>query len=166
MHASSPSLMDPPSTRSRVQSIASTLSNEVDPLVLRPTSTRGSSIRPVSQSDEEGDLGTLNIPPPPEYDHLDWGEAPAYESPVNPRDEQQLPGIMRLPSIHVNIGSPITFSPITPTAPQAPEESSPNPSTAPTSTEVTEPLPTSATTLDSTHANSQGPTTRHASASG
>lgn len=165
MHASSPSLVDPPSTRSRVQSIASTLSNEVDPLVLRPTSTHGSSIRPVSQSDEEGDLGTLNIPPPPEYDHLDWGEAPAYESPVNPRDEQQLPGIMRLPSIHVNIASPITFSPITPTAPQVPEESIPNPPTPPTSTEVTEPLPASSTALDSTPANSQGPTTGHASAS-
>jgi hypothetical protein len=165
MHASSPSLMDPPSTRSRVQSIASTLSNEVDPLVLRPTSTRGSSIRPVSQAEEEGDLGTLNIPPPPEYDHLDWGEAPAYESPVNPRDEQQLPGIMRLPSIHVNISSPITFSPVAPTASQTLEESIPNPPTPPTSTEVTEPLPTSTTALDSTPANSQGPATGHATSS-
>lgn len=151
MHASSPSLMDSPSTRSRVQSFASTLSNEVDPLVLHPTSTRGSSIRPVSQAAEEGDLGTLNIPPPPDYDHLDWGEAPAYESPVNQRDEQQLPGIIRLPSIHVNIASPITFSPDTPTRSQAP----------PTPTEATEPSPTTTTASDSAVTSSE----RHTSAS-
>lgn len=155
MHASSPSLIDPPSNRSRVQSFASTLSNEVDPLGLRPTSTRESSIRPVSQAVEEGDLGTLNIPPPPEYDHLDWGEAPAYESPVNQQDERQLPTIMRLPSIHVNISSPITFSPITPTGSRVP----------PTPTEATDPGPASTTASDGSDgvaaASSETPTTGH-----
>ncbi|CEJ55577.1 hypothetical protein PMG11_01828 [Penicillium brasilianum] len=161
MHASSPSLMDPPSNRSGVQSFASTLSNEGDPLVLRPTSTRGSSTQSMPQAVEEGDLGTLNIPPPPEYDHLDWGEAPAYESPTNPRDEQQLPGILRLPSIHVNIASPITFSPVTPTAPQALEELLPNPPNPATPTAATEPT----TESDNASANNQGPTTGHVSTS-
>lgn len=77
---------EPSSVDSRVQSVASSimsqssLGTEHEPLTLASTTSHGSS-RPVSQSDE-GDLGTLNIPPPPEYDHLEWGDAPAYQSPV------------------------------------------------------------------------------------
>ncbi|EPS30562.1 hypothetical protein PDE_05514 [Penicillium oxalicum 114-2] len=117
MHASSPSLTTIPTTRSQVQSYASTMSNEADPLVLRPVSTQASSIRPISAAVEEGDLGAFNMPPPPDYDHLDWGEAPAYESPVNQRNESRLPEITRLPSIHINIASPTTSSPVAPTSP-------------------------------------------------
>lgn len=111
VNASSPSLADPMSLASRVQSFASsimtaeTAGTETDPLVLGPTSTRGSS-RPTSQT-EEGDLGAFNIPPPPDYDHLHWGDAPAYDGPVSDRDEQP-----HLPSIHVDVASPI--SPVTP----------------------------------------------------
>lgn len=121
---------DPSSFNSRVQSVASSISEstatELDPLA--PSSTRGSS-RPVSQNDEE-DLGTLNIPPPPEYDHLDWGDAPAYQSPTTERSGQQLPAINRLPSIHVNLPSPMAVSPITPTQNQFPSIDE-NQSTAP-----------------------------------
>ncbi|KAJ5367490.1 hypothetical protein N7541_001431 [Penicillium brevicompactum] len=121
---------DPSSFNSRVQSVASSISEstatELDPLA--PSSTRGSS-RPVSQNDEE-DLGTLNIPPPPEYDHLDWGDAPAYQSPTTERSGQQLPTINRLPSIHVNLPSPMAVSPITPTQNQFPSIDE-NQSTAP-----------------------------------
>ncbi|KAJ5733203.1 hypothetical protein N7533_013650 [Penicillium manginii] len=67
------------------------------------------------QTDEQ-DIGNLNIvPPPPEYDHLEWGDAPAYESPTRERAEQSnrpAPLLTRLPSIHVNIASPITMSPV------------------------------------------------------
>lgn len=115
--SSAPSF-DPSSFNSRVQSVASsimsesTAATELDPLA--PTTTQGSS-RPASQTDE-GDLGTLNIPPPPEYDHLDWGDAPAYQSPVTEQTGYtQLPAINRLPSIHVNLPSPISISPVTPT---------------------------------------------------
>ncbi|KAJ5681904.1 uncharacterized protein N7477_001844 [Penicillium maclennaniae] len=87
--SASPSLMDQPSMRSRVQSIASSIMTastaltEIDPLALRPTSTHRSSrptsmhfsSRPVSVAQpEEGDLGTLGIPPPPDYEHLRLGQ--------------------------------------------------------------------------------------------
>lgn len=106
---------------SRVQSMASSITTldtgatDLDPLTLVPTVTQGSS-RPSSQF-EEADLGSINIPPPPEYDHLDWGDAPAYESPIRTQANDQFinqtrptVGISRLPSIRVDIASPITFS--------------------------------------------------------
>jgi hypothetical protein len=109
---------DPSSFNSQNQSVASsimsesTAATELDPLA--PTTTHGSS-RPVSQHDE-ADLGALNIPPPPEYDHLDWGDAPAYQSPVTEQSEcSHLPAINRLPSIHVNLPTPMSDSPVTPT---------------------------------------------------
>ncbi|CAG8888304.1 unnamed protein product [Penicillium egyptiacum] len=115
---------EPSSLDSRGQSIASSItseshhSTELERLTLAPTTTHGSS-RPVSQTDD-GDLGTLNIPPPPDYEYLDWGDAPAYQSPVTEQNEQarQLPPIDRLPSIHVNLPSPMTVSPVTPTQSQ------------------------------------------------
>lgn len=129
LNTSSPSLADPSSMHSRVESMASsimtadTAATEIDQWGLRPTSTRGSG-RPVSQADEE-DIGTSNIvPPPPEYDYLDWGDAPAYESPIRERaaESERLPPLLtRLPSIHVNISSPITISPVTPTGPHSRE---------------------------------------------
>ncbi|KAJ5406395.1 hypothetical protein N7465_007679 [Penicillium sp. CMV-2018d] len=93
-------------------------STELERLTLAPTTTQGSS-GPESQTDD-GDLGMLNIPPPPDYEHLDWGDAPAYQSPVTEQNEQarQLPPIDRLPSIHVNLPSPMTVSPVTPTQSQ------------------------------------------------
>jgi hypothetical protein len=78
--SSSSSLMDAPSTNSRVVSFASTLSTEADSLLLHPTSTRASSIRPVSLAHEEGDLGTLNTLPPPDYDHHDWRDRDQVET--------------------------------------------------------------------------------------
>lgn len=132
--SASPPLMDSPSMRERVQSTASSIMTastaltEADPLVLRPTSTHRSSrptsmyfsSRPVSVSQpDESDLGTHNIPPPPEYEHLDWGDAPAYESPARERNTspgpRQLPELARLPSIHINVASPTAVSPVTPT---------------------------------------------------
>ncbi|KAJ5090799.1 hypothetical protein N7532_009483 [Penicillium argentinense] len=119
----SPSLAEPSSMNSRVQSMSSsilttdTAATEIDHWDLHPVSTRGSG-HPTPQN-EEGDIGTLNIvPPPPEYEYLDWGDAPAYESPVRERQEESerlTPLLTRLPSIHVNIASPITISPVTPT---------------------------------------------------
>lgn len=115
---------EPSSLDSRGQSVASSImseshnSTELERLTLAPTTTHGSS-RPASQTDD-GDLGMLNIPPPPDYEHLDWGDAPAYQSPVTEQGEQarQLPPINRLPSIHVNLPSPMTVSPVTPTQSQ------------------------------------------------
>ncbi|OQE22424.1 hypothetical protein PENSTE_c010G02342 [Penicillium steckii] len=128
LDSSSPSLNDN-FMRSRGESMASsimttdTAATEFDHWGLRPTSTRGSS-HPITQPDEE-DITALTVtPPPPEYDHLEWGEAPAYESPIRERredseSERPPPLLTRLPSIHVNLASPISFSPVTPTEPQS-----------------------------------------------
>lgn len=118
--------------RSRVQSMASSIRTvdtgalDLEPLALAPTVTQGSS-RPGSF--EEADLGATAIPPPPEYDHLDWGDAPAYESPIRteanhnfPTSNRPVSGISRLPSIRVDIASPISFSPVSPAASPRPTE--------------------------------------------
>lgn len=126
--ASSPSLMDQQgSFRSRVQSQASSImttetgTTESDPLALRPTSTRGSS-GPISHFGDV-DLGGLTIQPPPEYDHVDWGDAPAYESPIREHNNQShIPSpSSRLPSISIDAASPIAASPATPTTPTMPD---------------------------------------------
>lgn len=169
---------EPSSVDSRGQSGASSFmseshnSTELERLTLAPTTTQGSS-RPLSQTDD-GDLGMLNIPPPPDYEYLDWGDAPAYQSPVTEQNEQarQLPPIDRLPSIHVNLPSPMTVSPVTPTqsqfqsinidGPPTPTERSPGirmvsagSTTSTTSTTTTRGpppiLPDSTTTPESSH---------------
>ncbi|KAJ5163367.1 uncharacterized protein N7500_005197 [Penicillium coprophilum] len=121
-----------------ISSIESHPASELEPISLTPTTTHGSS-RPVSQTDD-GDLGTLNIPPPPDYEHLDWGDAPAYQSPVTEQTDhaRQLPLISRLPSIHVNAPSPMTVSPVTPTRLQFQSIGNDEP---PTPTEQTEQTP-------------------------
>ncbi|KAJ5514341.1 hypothetical protein N7463_003893 [Penicillium fimorum] len=145
---------------SRGQSISSSImsnpATELEPLGLTPTTTHGSS-RPVSQTDD-GDLGTLNIPPPPDYEHLDWGDAPAYQSPVTEQNEhaRQLPMINRLPSIHVNLPSPITVSPVTPTQSQVQSNNNDEP---PTPTEHTSGEHTSGIRMVSAESVT---TTRHA----
>lgn len=62
---------------------------------------------------EAGDVGALQIPPP-QYDNEDWGEAPAYESPIHGHGEHP----MRLPSIHVEAGTPSNSTPVTPVTPR------------------------------------------------
>lgn len=150
----SPALNDRTGSFSRVQSLTSssiltteTGLTEGESLILQPTSTRGSS-RPTSQLEERedeaeggGDLGALNIPPPPDYDHLDWGDAPAYESPVRTRAEESFQPLSiptRLPSIHIDAASPIQVAPTTPTQSHHPE-SEENTPTAPARTSVSEP---------------------------
>ncbi|RJE24025.1 hypothetical protein PHISCL_03619 [Aspergillus sclerotialis] len=117
-----------PSMHSRDDSIASLLSasstSDVDTLHLvssHPQSTRQ------SMSADDGDVGALNIPPP-DYDHLDWGEAPAYTSPIAENSSErsqnlQLPEITPLPAIHVDVASPVNDSPATPTNPHPQNQS-------------------------------------------
>ncbi|OXV11504.1 hypothetical protein Egran_00735 [Elaphomyces granulatus] len=72
----------------------------------------------VSEQDE-GDMGGSRIPPPEYYDHVEWGEAPAYESPVVGRGERapQLPLIQRLPTIRVDVATPENSRPESPVTP-------------------------------------------------
>ncbi|KAJ5610635.1 hypothetical protein N7510_007354 [Penicillium lagena] len=117
--SSNPSLMDPQDATSRVMSFASSIMStstavtDVDPLALGRSTTHGSS-RPLSLADER-DLGTLNIPPPPDYEYLEWGDVPAYDSPVAERTP--LPRtIRRVPSIQVDTPTPRAASPASPSS--------------------------------------------------
>ncbi|KAF7714423.1 Uncharacterized protein PECH_001364 [Penicillium ucsense] len=156
MQESSPSLTTVPTTRSQVQSFASTVSVDADSLALRPVSTHASSVRPVSAVVEEGDLGAFELPPPG-YEQLDWGEAPAYEGPIGqPARESRLPEITRLPSIHINLASPISTSPATPTPAEDVVSQQPNSASGNTAVEA-EVSPETAASRDVTAESSDRP---------
>ena len=67
--------------------------------------------------------------PPPEYEHLQWGDAPAYTSPVVARGEEserrefpatpapELPRLTVLPSIEIETATPGNSAPNTPATP-------------------------------------------------
>jgi hypothetical protein len=78
-----------------------------------PQSTRQSTSGP-----EDGDVGARSIPPPPDYEHLEWGEAPAYEnrSPEGegPASSLRLPDVAPLPAIQIDVASPLSPSPVSP----------------------------------------------------
>ncbi|EEH18126.1 hypothetical protein PABG_00689 [Paracoccidioides brasiliensis Pb03] len=89
--------------------------------------TSGSSLflNPTNQSDHdtprgsitpaETDIGNSNIANPPQYDQLDWGEAPPYQSPVAGRGQgPQPPEITAVPSIEIEIPTPGNSAPVTP----------------------------------------------------
>ncbi|KAF9885828.1 hypothetical protein FE257_012300 [Aspergillus nanangensis] len=112
---------------SSVQSAATGISDsdtltQVDSHAQSTHSTRHSVTEP-----EEGDVGAHVIPPPPDYDNLDWGDAPPYESPVADRGENvpRLRQLTVLPSIQVEAASPVGNTPTTPTNPHHPESNSP-----------------------------------------
>ncbi|KAA8648960.1 hypothetical protein EYZ11_005363 [Aspergillus tanneri] len=75
---------------------------------------------------QEGDVGSLSIPPP-DYEHLDWGDAPPYESPVLDRGERppQLRELTPLPTIQIDMASPASNTPTTPTSHQPGDENRP-----------------------------------------
>ncbi|PLB54644.1 hypothetical protein P170DRAFT_470096 [Aspergillus steynii IBT 23096] len=81
---------------------------------------------------QDGDVGGLSIPPP-DYEHLDWGDAPPYESPVLDRGEQppRLRELTPLPTIHIDAASPVNNTPTTPINHQSIDQNYPpeNPST-------------------------------------
>ncbi|KAI9369766.1 hypothetical protein BJX61DRAFT_536166 [Aspergillus egyptiacus] len=65
-------------------------------------------------SAEDGDVGASNIPPP-DYDHLDWGEAPPYEHPPTDSSNENPPrsrDLTRLPTIQIDVVSPDSNSPV------------------------------------------------------
>lgn len=69
---------------------------------------------------DDGDVGTSQIPPPA-YDEIDWGDAPPYESPVADREEDapRLPTIETLPTIRIDLASPLSSS-VNTSAPNSP----------------------------------------------
>ncbi|KAF7597284.1 hypothetical protein BBP40_008126 [Aspergillus hancockii] len=92
---------------------------------LTPVQSHAASTHSVIPSAGEGDVGNLNIPPP-EYDHLDWGDVPPYESPIAERGCHPL--LLRdltLPTIQIDLASPVNNTPTTPTDPRREDHSSP-----------------------------------------
>ncbi|KAJ5895120.1 hypothetical protein N7495_006811 [Penicillium taxi] len=177
--ASSPSLEDPLTLQLTQQSsfASSTRTTEtyaggteLDPLVLAPTATHESALSSRSILQIEEDLGAQEIPPP-EYDHLDWGDAPAYESPEGPEresleipedsentqvpespfqgrnreprplSETPLPSLS-LPSIHIEVASPV-LSPLTPTVSNTDMDQEPTTSNSPLQSSAAEHIPVS-----------------------
>ncbi|PWY93488.1 hypothetical protein BO94DRAFT_554249 [Aspergillus sclerotioniger CBS 115572] len=78
-----------------------------------------------SPGTDESDVGALHIPPP-EYEDLDWGEAPPYTSPIAETSGHapQLRELTTLPTIHIDVASPISNTPTTPTNPLREEQHS------------------------------------------
>ncbi|OAX80975.1 hypothetical protein ACJ72_04682 [Emergomyces africanus] len=74
-----------------------------------------------STTPAEADIGDSDIPQPPQYDQLEWGDAPAYQSPTLENGQgPQLPPITGLPSIEVEIATPGNSTPVTPVSPLPP----------------------------------------------
>jgi hypothetical protein len=65
--------------------------------------SRSSSVTP---SINTQDTNTTPQGEPPNYDHLAWGDAPPYSSPIRP-NAPQFPSTASVPSIHVTATSPI-----------------------------------------------------------
>ncbi|KAK2761304.1 hypothetical protein FQN54_001826 [Arachnomyces sp. PD_36] len=108
-------------------------------------------------STDVADPSSSSIPPPPDYEALTWGDAPAYESPVvgqgeqrefpptsseepqqqTPRIELELPNLTVLPSIEIEGATPANSAPNTPATPTmraAAEEDSEGATEVPTTT--------------------------------
>lgn len=106
------SMVDTPSIHSRGESYSSASTGTVDPSALTRVHSQThstASTLPSTPGAEEADVGVLSIPPP-EYDHLDWGEAPPYQSPVEERNENTAPlrELTVVPTIHIDAASPIS----------------------------------------------------------
>lgn len=76
---------------------------------------------------DSNDVADASIPPPPDYDDLQWGDAPAYERPAVGGEEEpqrsdipaeppqiQLPNLTVLPSIEIESATPGNTAPNTP----------------------------------------------------
>ncbi|RHZ60111.1 uncharacterized protein CDV56_106903 [Aspergillus thermomutatus] len=119
------SMVDIPSIHSRGESYSSGSTGPVDSGALTRVHSEAHSIvstLPSTPGGEEGDVGALAIPPP-EYDHLDWGEAPPYQSPVTERNEQAAHSqeLIVVPTIHIDAASPVSDN-FPATAPRASRE--------------------------------------------
>ncbi|KAL2827415.1 hypothetical protein BDW59DRAFT_171409 [Aspergillus cavernicola] len=82
------------------------------------------SINPSNTEPEASDVGARNIPPP-DYDHLDWGDAPPYEPPTSESNNDNPPRLRELttlPTIQIDVVSPISNGPATPTIMQREEQ--------------------------------------------
>ncbi|KAL4867320.1 hypothetical protein BDV12DRAFT_186733 [Aspergillus spectabilis] len=110
------------SVHSRGESYSSALSlaaggsdgESLTPMQSQATSIH--SLNPSHDEPEDGDVGARHIPPP-DYDHLEWGDAPPYEpatSASNSHNPPQLRELTPLPTIQIDVVSPVFTSPALP----------------------------------------------------
>lgn len=96
---------------------------------LTPVHSHSNSLHSANHSPEQpedGDVGTRNIPPP-DYNNLDWGDAPPYEpqtSESNPEGPPRLRELTTLPAIQIDMASPVSNGPPTPATTHQEEEQS------------------------------------------
>ncbi|KAI9042607.1 uncharacterized protein KD926_005213 [Aspergillus affinis] len=104
------------SVHSRGESYSSMQSDFSETDTLTRPESHAHSTHSTHSTGQDGDVGGLSIPPP-DYDHLDWGEAPPYESPILDRGEQppRLRELTPLPTIHIDVASPVNNTLTTPT---------------------------------------------------
>ncbi|KAL2861847.1 hypothetical protein BJX68DRAFT_251669 [Aspergillus pseudodeflectus] len=123
------------SVHSRGESYSSTLSlpgGGSDGESLTPVQSHTTSLHSVTPSHaepEDGDVGARNIPPP-DYDRLDWGEAPPYEASTSQPSIDAPPRLRELtplPTIQIDVVSPVKAGVLLPQFPY-PEHPSANPS--------------------------------------
>lgn len=139
---------------------ASTANSDFDHL---PSASNISNSNPIPQTRpsshdltprDSTDVTDATVPPPPDYEHLQWGEAPAYESPVVGQGEEperrefpsqapqiQLSTLSVLPSIEIETATPANSAPNTPATPtmrSAEEQEGTDSSTTNTTTVTTE----------------------------
>ncbi|KAE8352923.1 hypothetical protein BDV28DRAFT_118817 [Aspergillus coremiiformis] len=81
---------------------------------LTPVQSHAASTHSMIPNSGEGDVGELHIPPP-EYECLDWGEAPPYQSPIAERGSHLHLLEVALPTIQIELASPVQNTPTTPT---------------------------------------------------
>ncbi|KAL4950779.1 hypothetical protein BDW69DRAFT_196983 [Aspergillus filifer] len=80
---------------------------------VRSHATSFQSLHPTHEP-EDGDVGARNIPPP-DYENLDWGEAPPYEPPTsqsNSTGPPQLRELTPLPTIQIDVDTSILPHPV------------------------------------------------------
>ncbi|BCS21043.1 uncharacterized protein APUU_21475S [Aspergillus puulaauensis] len=104
------------SVHSRGESYSSAAGSDSESLT--PVHSHGASLRSVNHSNEafeDGDVGARNIPPP-DYENLDWGDAPPYDpstSQPNSDGPPRLRELTPLPTIQIDVVSPIDNDPPT-----------------------------------------------------
>ncbi|KAL4913227.1 hypothetical protein BDW62DRAFT_193009 [Aspergillus aurantiobrunneus] len=82
--------------------------DSLEPVQSHTTSVR--SVNPSNDEPEDGDVGARNIPPP-DYNNLDWGEAPPYEPPTSASTSDGPPRLRELtplPTIQIDVASPVS----------------------------------------------------------
>ena len=85
----------------RGDSISSLSTGGSDGENLIPVTSNASLTRaPTGADDEAADVASLRIPPP-DYNHLDWGDAPAYGEQGNPEQRESL--LRTVPTIHIDV---------------------------------------------------------------